>query len=235
MYLERVIHGTHSASPTSQRRRWRWVAMLAFGSTLIPSSGCTAWTGVQQSWQYNGYFNESMIGLRHSSLASKAWHSRKHCHSHERYMKEFSRGFKAGYMSVAGGGDGCTPSHAPREYWGWQYQSAEGQTRVASWFAGFPQGVHAAEQDGVGGWTQIQTSAGIQNQYVEHGRMPAEYAGMYPVPPIQPGMMAQPPLGIPSSEIIDSEVIEFEDPSMPNGQPFGLGSPASPLVDPSIQ
>ncbi len=57
--------------------------------------------------------------------------------------------------AVADGSDGCTPSFPPNTYWGWRYQSAEGQAKVAAWFSGYPHGARAAEEDGVGNWTQI--------------------------------------------------------------------------------
>lgn len=86
-------------------------------------------------------------------------------------------------MDVADGGTGCVPTFPPREYWGWKYQSCEGQARVAAWFAGYPHGARAAEEDGIGNYYQIQTSANIQHQYSQHGLMDPAYQGIYPVPP----------------------------------------------------
>ena len=70
-----------------------------------------------------------------------------------------------GYEAVAGGKDGCTPALTPQQYWSWQYQNAEGQGKAAAWFAGYPHGARAAEEDGIGNWSQIQTSANIQSEY----------------------------------------------------------------------
>lgn len=149
------------------------------------------------------------MSYRQKCMATKAWHSSKHCYANQKYLKDFARGFKAGYMDVAAGGNGCTPAFPPREYWGWKYQSHEGQARVAAWFAGYPNGAMAAEKEGVGNWTQIQTSRGIQNQYVEHGLMPSEYNGMYPVPPIDPNFQpVAPNVELMNGEIIESSIIE---------------------------
>ena len=171
------------------RRKQGWIQAtgkrLAFlfvlGSATIQFTGCSAMTGLNNSWKYNGYWNTTMMGQRNRSGASKAWHCRKHHFCNEKYLKEFSAGFRAGYTEVADGGTGCSPAFPPREYWGWKYQSCEGQARVAAWFSGFPHGARAAEEEGVGTWTQIQTSANIQHQYANNGMLNQSAAGMYPI------------------------------------------------------
>ncbi len=158
--------------------RRRLALLVLVGSATVPFAGCTAMTN---SWQYNGYWNQTMMGQRNKTSATKAWHCRKHHFCNEKYLREFSQGFKAGYMDVADGGTGCNPAFPPREYWGWKYQSCEGQARVAAWYAGFPHGARAAEEDGIGNWTQIQTSAGIQQQYAQHGMLNQSSSGIYPI------------------------------------------------------
>lgn len=159
----------------------RLALVLLVGSGIVPFAGCTALTGLNNSWQYNGYWNETMMGHRNKSSASKAWHCRKHHFCNEKYLKEFSQGFKAGYMGVADGGTGCTPAFPPREYWGWKYQSCEGQARVAAWYSGYPHGSRAGEEDGNGNWTQIQSSSAIQQQYAQNGMLNQSASGMYPI------------------------------------------------------
>jgi hypothetical protein len=189
------------------RKCWVACVMIAFG--LASSTGCTAWTGAQQSWQYNRYWNDGMMSYRQKCMATKAWHSRKHCYINQKNLKDFSRGFKAGYMDVAAGRDGCTPAFPPREYWGWKYQSCEGQARVAAWFSGYPQGAMAAEKEGVGNWTQIQTSRSIQSEYVQHGRMPTEFNGIYPVPSFDQNFQtAVQASELPSGEVVETTIIE---------------------------
>ena len=85
------------------------------------------------------------------------------------------------------GGDGCNPAFPPRQYWGWKYQSSEGQAKVASWYAGYPHGARAAEEDGIGNWTQIQTSTNVQKNFSDSGKLgPGQTPGMYPMPAAQP-------------------------------------------------
>ena len=159
----------------------RLALVLLVGSGTVPFAGCTAFTGLNNSWQYNGYWNETMMGHRNRSSASKAWHCRKHHFCNEKYLKEFSQGFKAGYLGVSDGGTGCTPAFPPREYWGWKYQSCEGQARVAAWYSGYPHGSRAGEEDGNGHWTQIQSSSSIQQQYAQNGMLNQSASGMYPI------------------------------------------------------
>ena len=100
--------------------------------------------------------DEFMIGYRNSALAAKAWYREKpRFHNHPN-RDNFRDGFIAGYIDVAEGGDGCLPAVGPPEYWGWRFQSAEGQRAYAAWFAGFPHGARAAEEDGVGNWGDIR-------------------------------------------------------------------------------
>ena len=171
-----------TGSSLSIRKRWKLIAAVCLSLGIASSSGCTAMTGLNDLFRYNNEWNEYMMGNRANSLSMKAWHSNKHCFVDQKYIKDFKRGFRAGYLAVADGGDGCTPAFPPREYWNWRYQSAEGQARVAAWFAGFPHGAQAADQEGVGSWHQIQTSSGIQKQYADHQLMPNQYNGVYPVP-----------------------------------------------------
>jgi hypothetical protein len=196
-----------------------WGAIVMVASTLVVFAGCSAWTGAQHSWHYNRYWNDAMMSHRHKSMAAKAWHSHKHCYANQKYLKDFARGFRDGYMNVAAGGNGCTPAFPPRDYWGWKYQSSEGQARVAAWFSGFPYGAKAAEQAGVGNWTQLQTSKAIQNEYVNHGRMPSDLNGIYPVPNFDPNFQANPAeFGHPMGDVIETTIIE-EGPLLRNPVP----------------
>ncbi|WP_145420906.1 hypothetical protein [Planctomycetes bacterium K23_9] len=99
-----------------------------------------------------------MIGYRNQVLAAKAWHEQKHCFANRKHQRDFKAGFMQGYMDVADGSNGCVPSVAPSSYWGWRYQSADGQNAVNAWFAGYPQGAQLAEQDGVNSWSNIRPS-----------------------------------------------------------------------------
>lgn len=161
-------------------------------TTVVMMSGCNAFSGARDSWNYNSCWNSMMMNYRNEAWANKAWHRRKHQFCNERHFHEFCEGFRAGYMEIADGGNGCTPAFPPRQYWNWKYQSAEGQAKVAAWYAGYPHGARAAEEDGIGNWTQIQTSTGIQREYAQHGMLgPGQSPGMYPMPEaLPPGQVA---------------------------------------------
>jgi hypothetical protein len=200
-----------------QKRRvnGKAVVMLALlGMGVLSSTGCTAVTGLTNLFKYNNDLNEYIMSSRAYSMSGKAWHARKHCFVDQKYLKDFQRGFRAGYMQVADSGSGCTPAFPPVEYWNWCYQSAEGQARVAAWFAGFPHGAQAAEEEGVGMWNQIQTSSAIQKQYVEHNLMPNQYNGQYPVPQFDrnrsllgpAGVQGEVPMGFIESEVVAPQV-----------------------------
>jgi hypothetical protein len=155
--------------------------------SLACLAGCNAMHGAKDHWSYSGGWNEMMMGYRNEAWANKSWHARKHQFCSERHLHEFCEGFRAGYAAVADGSDGCTPAFAPRQYWGWKYQSAEGQEKVASWYAGYPHGARAAEEDGIGNWTQIQTSMNVQQQFADQGMLgPGQQPGMYPMPQAEP-------------------------------------------------
>jgi hypothetical protein len=170
------------------KQRTLSLALLLFTAASCASfTGCSAMHGAKESWLYNGGWNDAIMGYRNQAWANKSWHARKHQFCRERHFHEFAEGFRAGYMAVADGSDGCTPAFAPRQYWSWRYQSAEGQEKVSSWYAGYPHGARAAEEDGIGNWTQIQTSSGIQQRYADQGLLgPGQSPGMYPMPQAEP-------------------------------------------------
>ncbi len=71
------------------------------------------------------------------------------------YEGDFRRGFVAGYQSVSRGGDGTMPAMPPQRYWGSQYLSPDGQAKTKAWFEGFPEGVRAAQTDGIDAYRDI--------------------------------------------------------------------------------
>jgi hypothetical protein len=212
----------------SHRSLWSgWFPLLIL-SSLSGLAGCNAMSGCKDHWDYGGAWNEFMMSYRDEAWANKSWHARKHQFCREKHLHEFCDGFRAGYASVCDGSDGCTPAFAPRKYWGWKYQSAEGQEKVAAWYAGYPHGARAAEEDGIGNWSQIQTSTNVQQRFAEQGRLgPGQSVGMYPMPQAEPAAAAyakdlKTPAGIPGG-----------DPSQPTTESAPLNSavkPNSPLL-----
>lgn len=163
-------------------RKWlrRCLGLIILGASSV-GVGCTSLSNLQESLRYNESWNDWVISQRNAAWSARAWHLRKHHFCREKYLDDFCAGFRAGYMDVASGSNGCTPAFPPQDYWGWKYQSAEGQGRVAAWFAGYPHGARAAEEDGVGHFSQIQMSSGIYNEYDQAGIVEAP-THLYPMP-----------------------------------------------------
>jgi hypothetical protein len=115
-------------------------------------------SGVCRAFNKSDCVDDFMIGYRNRAMAEKAWHCNKHHFCDKQHAGAFKDGFIQGYAEVASGGNGCVPAVAPSEYWGWRYQSAQGQGAVNAWFEGFPMGVQAAEEAGVGHWQTVRPS-----------------------------------------------------------------------------
>lgn len=123
---------------------------------LATATGCTGlnhWCG-----ELRGCVSNHMVDYSNRALAERAWIKRKQRYCNYQYQQEFKDGFITGYLSVANGGDGCTPTIAPEKYWGWAYQTPHGQAAISNFFQGFPFGAKAAEEDGIGYWSAIPTS-----------------------------------------------------------------------------
>ncbi|MCA9191408.1 MAG: hypothetical protein KDB03_06595 [Planctomycetales bacterium] len=182
-------------------------------ASLTGFTGCQTVHNGYVALTNNGAWNDTVIVLRNRNYSAKAWHRRKHHFCRQQNIRDFEAGFRAGYQSVAEGGTGCTPEFPPQDYWSWEFQSADGQSRTAAWFAGFPHGAQAAEEDGVGNWSQLQMSTGLQTQYQNAGVMTHEGA-LYPIPD-------NPPPGVPTSAGVPNQlpagvqIVPF-DPSMNN-------------------
>lgn len=121
-------------------------------TVLIGSTGCTILTNAYKQLQQHDCLDEFMIAHRNRAFAAKAWYREQHCHKNHPHLAEFKAGFLQGYTDIANGGNGCMPCVAPDQYWGWRYQAPDGRSAIDAWFAGYPLGVKAAEQDGLGYW-----------------------------------------------------------------------------------
>ena len=224
-------------------QRRRWIVALAMGALLTGGTGCTMLSGLSNKLTDTECLDEFMISHRNKVMATKAWLRVENCYRDHPSWKDFRAGFIAGYMDVATGGSGCTPVVVSSKYWGWRHQSAHGQNSVNAWFAGFPYGVKAAEEDGIAHFNQIQM------QSVPVAR-PAMTGSMAPKP-VEPVPVAEPPTPLPSGIILGEgetlvpdktevrdmpmegptvvpppagEIIEGPDPTMPSLEPQASGS-----------
>jgi hypothetical protein len=139
-------------------RRLLFTAAIACAA-MGPGTGCSIVNGLSSALRHNDCIDEFMVSYRNRAWSAKSWHANKHRFCDQQHNREFEAGYRAGYENVASGGDGCTPSLPPRQYWGWRYQSPEGQAKVGAWFAGFPHGAAAAERDGLKHWGELRTMA----------------------------------------------------------------------------
>ena len=145
---------------------YRLVAAGCLAVAFTSSIGCRGLNHWRHEFQ--GCVSNHMVDFSNRALAQKAWIREKHRFNDRQYVQEFKDGFIDGYLDVATGGDGCTPTIAPPKYWGWAYQTPHGQAAVNAFFQGFPFGAKAAEQDGVGYWNEIPTS-GLSKALAPYG------------------------------------------------------------------
>ena len=123
-------------------------------------------TGCSSLWDQ---IDESIFIMRTKSHARKAWkHSRGAYSCLEHNLNDFERGFIAGYVAVATGGDGCPPSLPPRRYWKTKYSTPRAKKLVVAWFDGYQHGAAAAMADGVSASRRILTSGEIYHKCREH-------------------------------------------------------------------
>jgi hypothetical protein len=138
----------------------RLLAVVCLGVLVADTTGCMVTRNIAKEVRDCDCVDDFMTNYRNRAMAEKAWHCRKDRFGQQMYMREYKEGFIDGYLEIAEGGPGCCPTVAPSRYWGWQYQSANGQAAVNAWFEGYPMGVQAAEQDGVGHYQHVFVMGG---------------------------------------------------------------------------
>jgi hypothetical protein len=197
------------------------VFLVVAAALILSSSGCSALRGVRDYLHYNDMMDDFAVGWRNHVWANQAWNERKHIFVDEPQLFDFGEGFRAGYSAVASGGNGCPPPLPPRKYWNWKYSSPEGQAKTAAWFAGYPYGAAASEEDGAGLWREIQVSESIAIQY-----SPEFHSANCACSIHNPGTQGHTPLEPQSAE----ELPAFESPM--SETPHGMNVPQS--TDPAV-
>ncbi len=201
---------------------------------LATTTGCTG----LNHWclEIRGCVSNHMVDYSNRALAERAWIKRKEHYCKFQYQKEFKDGFISGYLDVADGGDGCTPTIAPQEYWGWAYQTPHGQAAISNFFQGFPFGAKAAEEDGVGYWNAIPTSG--LDAFVPKMAPAGEDDLPAPVPVIESDPVSvngqtnqiNQPITSPSDEPANGQFFELADSTQVSG-----GEEAGPAVKTGTQ
>ena len=190
----------------------RLVAAGCLTVALTSSMGCR---GLNHWYhEFQGCVSNKMVDYSNRALAEKAWIREKHRFRDRQYVQEFKDGFIHGYIDVATGGDGCTPTLAPPKYWGWAYQTPYGQAAVNAFFQGFPSGAKAAEQDGVGYWSEIPTS-GLSSALSPYGS----------------GLNSDEVVPMPVPEVSPPQANSSSNAPAPNGERLTIDSPSDATVD----
>lgn len=108
--------------------------------------------GLRDEW------DDLSLALRNRRYAARAWDRAEAIYGDLPHDDHFEEGFKAGYVAVAEGRDGCLPMLPPPEYWRADYQNPEGHRKTRAWFDGYTHGALAAEHDGIAHWNRIVLS-----------------------------------------------------------------------------
>lgn len=192
------------------RAQRAFLASLAAGILTTGMTGCTIMGGLQSKLTRSECIDDFMVSHRNKVMAEKAWLRNAHCHKKHRHSKDLRKGFIDGYMEVATGGSGCTPAVVSPDYWGWKHQSGDGQSAVNAWFEGFPLGVKAAEQDGIGYYNQIriQTPMRPASAAMTGSMAPTPVA---PVPPTPTANVLPPGIQLGEGETLVPGRVTFEE------------------------
>ena len=99
--------------------------------------------------------------VTHRYQASRAWHYHAHDCDRGDYPRQFTAGWKEGYLAITSGSSGEIPPVPPEEFWKDRFRTPEGRGRVDAWYSGYQCGVMAAEKDGVGILAHIPVGPGM--------------------------------------------------------------------------
>jgi hypothetical protein len=162
--MPKLQHGIRVQSTRSWLRKFNYQqnGMVIAIVLSLGISGCSTVGGLK-SIASSGTINDTVETLRNKSYSARAYYRRQHNFANVAYPRDFQAGFRAGFEAIADGKPGCPPTFPPKQYWGWEFQSVEGQSRTAAWFAGYPYGVQAARDEGVTGWNHLRSGAECGN------------------------------------------------------------------------
>lgn len=208
-------------------RTTRWLALPVFLGLL---SGCG---------HLYDCLDEHLVYVKCCHDSKVAWHHVKDLYSGVCHPFHFGSGFRAGYMSVCMGGNGCPPALPPRKYWTVCYQCAEGRAKIVAWYDGFHHGALAAECDGCAGQSHLLTAfelygceipPGAEHHIDMEGLSPTEQPTMpAPLYPDVPDLPSEPREAPPVPEFpneVNSD--SYPVPSLPSyrAELFGGSGPA---------
>lgn len=203
------------------------ICLAAIAAILIcQSTGCTV------NPAFRGLLDEPIIDYRDMVWARRAYNMR-YGHCDRDFENHFQNGFLEGYCNVCEGGNGYVPAMPPEEYWGYEYQSAEGSQCVNSWFEAFPLGAAAARKDGAGAFHDVYISKMV-NSAVDQEKaiqaQPEDVPIRRSTPEIAPDLRIDAP-----PKPIATPLGAFESSYVPRGtMKIGQLTPIRIPVDPSV-
>lgn len=142
---------------------WAKLSLAAIAAIALLPSGCTSMSSTCESFNHCASeccTDNLFCAWRDHVWAKRAYYSRYPVCNHL-HPSHFRRGFMAGYSAVCAGEDTYLPAVPPKDYWGYEYQTADGNQMVGAWFSGYPEGVSAASADGAGMYRDVQVSSMI--------------------------------------------------------------------------
>lgn len=114
------------------------------------------------SYEVNLCVDHTVRCARDNHRAKAAWHDYQRANPGVSFSVHYASGFRDGYVDyLQAGGDGQPPTLPPRQYWKPTYQTVEGRQAVAEWFAGFHEGVAAAEASGFRQLLKVPSSLAV--------------------------------------------------------------------------
>lgn len=174
------------------------------------------------------HIEEHKLQCRNHLDAWDSWRDMKHHYQTVPYRSDFKAGYKAGYLDIVNGGDGCQPLLPPRKYMHAHYQTPEGKKKALTWFEGFSHGAIAAEQDGAGHWNKIVLSPQYRLNMQQKCDIVLDKAELDDY--VQQTEAELMPFPIPEETSTNPELVEPVDP--PNlvapEEPFELPEPTNP-------
>lgn len=174
--------GVRTKGAACLRRGWLYLLLLVGGSSVFV--GCVPLRGLKDQFHYTNSIYEASNQIHNRLRADRVWRRESRAYSDEPHFKDFGAGFRQGYFDVACGENGCPPPLPPRTYWRRHYETPEGQEQIAAWYAGYPHGVRAAEQDLAGAFHLIRSSGLVTE--------PKEMAWEAVEPPVAPETIESP-------------------------------------------
>jgi hypothetical protein len=134
----------------------------------------------------NDYTVECYEYRRNRALADAAWEETAGHMLTAPVSTDYVIGFKQGYVDyLEAGGPGEPPPVPPRYYWGFRYQTPDGQAAIQDWFAGFRHGTEAALASGYRRSIVIPSSGrtGLDRPYREAAAGGVSDPAHRPMPP----------------------------------------------------